>query len=309
MALGLSVVSRPGLPKDVPSHGMDACSQKKTSLRKNEEYKSRIELIQDLDFEVASNRMKFSKDGKYLAAVGMYPPQVLLSPHCLASAASPGGCSGADARSCWSSLQVKVYDLEQLSMKFERHMDCEVIQFEILSEDYSKMAFLQSDRTIEFHAKFGTYYKTRIPKVGRDMIYEPTSCDLFVVGSSNEAYRLSLEQGRFLKPYTLAADACNCVDRSTVHGLMAFGTDAGIVECWDTRINKRVGMTVRNTILKSHANDLRVGCHDGDHDDFKTKYCSPSWPVSLDFARVSLERDVENGKPISAKDSLGVTSD
>ena len=99
MAFGLSVVSRPGIPKDVPSHGMDACSQKKTSLRKNEEYKSRIELIQDLDFEVASNRMKFSKDGKYLAAVGMYPPQVLLSPLCQASAASPGGCSGADA---WS---------------------------------------------------------------------------------------------------------------------------------------------------------------------------------------------------------------
>lgn len=30
----------------------------------------------------------------------------------------------------------------------------------------------------------------------------------------------------------------------SVHGLMAFGTDAGIVECWDTRINKRVGLTV-----------------------------------------------------------------
>lgn len=50
-------------------------------------------------------------------------------------------------------------------MKFERHMDCETVQFEILSDDYSKMAFLQADRTIEFHAKFGTYYKTRIPKV------------------------------------------------------------------------------------------------------------------------------------------------
>lgn len=45
---------------------------------------------QDLDFEIASNRLKFSKDGKFLAAVGMYPPQV------------------------------KVYELEQLSMKFER---------------------------------------------------------------------------------------------------------------------------------------------------------------------------------------------
>jgi len=84
---------------------------------------------------VASSRLRLSRDGKFLAATGVYPPQV------------------------------KVYELSELSMKFERHMDCEVVQFEILSDDYSKMAFLQADRTIEIHAKFGTYYKTRIPKV------------------------------------------------------------------------------------------------------------------------------------------------
>jgi hypothetical protein len=38
---------------------------------------------------------------------------------------------------------VKVYELSELSMKFERHMDCEVVQFEMLSDDYSKMVFLQ----------------------------------------------------------------------------------------------------------------------------------------------------------------------
>jgi ribosome biogenesis protein ENP2 len=51
------------------------------------------------------------------------------------------------------------------------------------------MMLLQSDRTVEFHAKFGTYYKTRIPKVGRDMVYDPVNCDLVIVGSSSEAYR------------------------------------------------------------------------------------------------------------------------
>ena len=87
--------------------------QKKKSLRKDEEYKSRIELIQDLEFDVASSHLRLSKDGKFMAATGVYPPQV------------------------------KVYELSELSMKFERHMDCEVVQFQILSDDYSKMAFLQ----------------------------------------------------------------------------------------------------------------------------------------------------------------------
>ncbi len=31
---------------------------------------------QDLDFEIASSRMRLSKDGKFLAATGVYPPQV-----------------------------------------------------------------------------------------------------------------------------------------------------------------------------------------------------------------------------------------
>ncbi|EKX53283.1 hypothetical protein GUITHDRAFT_64390, partial [Guillardia theta CCMP2712] len=186
--------------------------KKKKSLRKDEEYKSRIELIQDLEFDVASSHLRLSKDGKFMAATGVYPPQV------------------------------KVYELSELSMKFERHMDCEVVQFQILSDDYSKMAFLQADRTIEFHAKFGTYYKTRVPKVGRDLCYDPVSCDLVVVGSSPDVYRLSLEQGRFLKPYSVLSPAINCVDRSDVHGLLAFGTESGTVECWDPRARSRVGV-------------------------------------------------------------------
>ena len=186
--------------------------KKKKSLRKDEEYKSRIELIQDFEFDVASQRLRLSRDGKYLAATGVYPPQV------------------------------KVYELAELSMKFERHMDCEVVQFEVLSEDYSKMVFLQADRTVEVHAKFGTYYKTRTPRVGRDMVYDPVSCDLIIGGSSSEVFRLNLEQGRFLKPFTVLSEAVNCLDRSGVHGLIAMGTEAGSVECWDPRSRSRSGV-------------------------------------------------------------------
>ena len=52
--------------------------------------------VQDLEFSTASSRVKLSPDGNYLCVTGIHPPQI------------------------------KVYDLSQLSMKFERHLDAEV---------------------------------------------------------------------------------------------------------------------------------------------------------------------------------------
>ena len=51
------------------------------------------------------------------------------------------------------------------------------------------MVFLCADRSLAFHAKFGAYYRTRIPKFGRDLAYHPYNADLLVAGSSNEIYR------------------------------------------------------------------------------------------------------------------------
>lgn len=36
-------------------------------------------------------------------------------------------------------MQVRVYELGQLGMKFERHLDSEVVDFQILSDDYAKV--------------------------------------------------------------------------------------------------------------------------------------------------------------------------
>lgn len=140
-------------------------NDRRGSLRYNQEFRTRIELIQDLHFPTASGCIKQSADGHYLAVTGVYPPQV------------------------------KVFDLDQLSMKFERHIDAEVVQFQMLSDDWSKLVFLRVDRTIEVHAQFGTYFKTRIPKFGRDLAYHYASCDLLVVGTTPEVYRLNLDQG------------------------------------------------------------------------------------------------------------------
>ncbi|CAM1313528.1 NOL10 (predicted) [Pycnogonum litorale] len=128
-----------------------------------------IELIQDFDMPAVSDRVKISKDGQFVITTGIYKPRV------------------------------KCYDVYNLSMKFERCFDSEVVQFEILSDDYSKIVFLQCDRYVEFHARYGRYHRIRIPKFGRDMSYHYPSCDLYIVGSGSDIYRLNLEQGRFLQ--------------------------------------------------------------------------------------------------------------
>jgi hypothetical protein len=65
---------------------------------------------------------------------------------------------------------IRVYDVKDLSLKFERGLECEVAGFEVLSDDYSKMVVARTDRLIEFHVKGGKLYSTRIPKPFRDIL-------------------------------------------------------------------------------------------------------------------------------------------
>ncbi len=76
--------------------------KKKKELNKTDEsFRRRIQLLQDFGFDTAAQRVKFSKDGVYIAATGTYPPNL------------------------------KVFDVRELSMKFERRMDAEAVQFQV----------------------------------------------------------------------------------------------------------------------------------------------------------------------------------
>ncbi|CAK7891385.1 ribosome biogenesis protein Enp2p [[Candida] anglica] len=184
--------------------------KRKRSLKNDIEYQNRIELIQDFEFSEASNKIKVSPDGQYAMATGTYKPQI------------------------------HVYDFANLSLKFDRHTDCENVDFIILSNDWTKSVHLQNDRSIAFQTKGGIHYRTRIPKFGRDMAYNPINCDLVIGASGNELYRLNLDQGRFLNPYVLGTDqGVNSVEINSVHGLISAGLEDGTVEFWDPRSRQR----------------------------------------------------------------------
>nr|XP_057946409.1 nucleolar protein 10 isoform X1 [Doryrhamphus excisus] len=187
--------------------------RKKRQLQKKDvDIQRRIELIQDFEMPTVCTSIKVSRDGQFILAAGTYKPMF------------------------------RCYDTYHLSLKFERCLDSDVVAFDILSDDYSKIVFLHSDRYVAFHSQHGFYYKTRIPKFGRDFSYHYPSCDIYFVGSSSEIYRLNLEQGRFLNSLQTDAVGHNVCDINPVHHLFASGTSEGRVECWDPRVWKQVGL-------------------------------------------------------------------
>jgi ribosome biogenesis protein ENP2 len=179
-------------------------------LKKNEEYVNRIEIIQDFQFPVSSGCLRTSNDGNYVFASGIYAPKL------------------------------KIYDLNEMTLKCERGVDSEIRKIEIISDDYSKAALLCEDRNIEIHAQYGKHFKLRIPKYGRDMVYHKTSCDLFTVGSSNEIFRLNLFDGQFMNPFISSAESINACAINYNLELLGVAGEKGIVELWDLRDKKKV---------------------------------------------------------------------
>lgn len=200
--------------------------RKRTLQKQDADIQRRVELIQDFEMPSVSHCVQVSPDGQYIYVAGTYKPRI------------------------------RCYDVHQLSMKFERCLDSDVVQFQFLSEDYTKIAFLQCDRYVEFHSQFGRYYRTRIPKCGRDMLYHSANCDLYLAGVSPEVYRINLELGRFLSPLVTDAQEVKCCELNDVHQLLAFGTSEGHVECFDPRARTRVGKL--DTALSSHIEDLDI---------------------------------------------------
>lgn len=135
---------------------------------------------------------------------------------------------------------VKCFTTSDLAMKFQRGLTCEVVAMETLSDDYGKLVFLQADRTLSFHAPYGTHYNIRIPKFGRDLAYNWDNCDLYIAATGEEIYRLNLETGQFKEPFVTRLGACNKLHVNPVHQLICCGGDGSLCEFWDPRSRKRV---------------------------------------------------------------------
>lgn len=211
--------------KSLPEYLEDAKKQKR-SIRHESEFRNRIEILQNFDFSVASSRIRVSPDGEFIAGTGTYPPEL------------------------------RMFDIKELSMKFMRRFDFEVYDFIFLSEDYKKLAFLMTDRVIEFHSQGGRHCRIRVPKQGRGMEYLPNSAELFIFGSTNQAYRLDLESGMFLAPIETELEFINTGKVSSSLPLLLLGGDRGKIELWDLRDKLMAASLMINDTTKCNDNDI-----------------------------------------------------
>jgi ribosome biogenesis protein ENP2 len=175
--------------------------------KRDENIRRRIELIQDFSMPSSSSKVVQSADGRYIIVGGTYPPRI------------------------------RCYDVHDLTMKFERYVNSHIVDIVMLGEDYGKMAILQDDRYVAFHAHYGTHESIRIPKFGRGMAYEPTTCELLLAASGPEVYRLNLEEGRFTEPWKMEpmSVAASCISVSQAQPLATVGCEDGVVRFFDNR--------------------------------------------------------------------------
>ncbi|KAK2761664.1 hypothetical protein FQN54_001492 [Arachnomyces sp. PD_36] len=212
--------------------------QRKRSLKADPDYANRIELLQDFEFEEASQCVRVSDDGQWVMSTGTYKPQI------------------------------HTHYLPHLSLSFARHTISLNTTFLLLSSDYSKSLHLQSDRSLEFHTPGGCHYTTRLPRYGRDLVYDKRSAEALVpsVGVNQdgmgEVFRLNLELGRYMRGYEVDVGGddftsagggalqgginTGSVNTGAIaeesHNLLAFGTSIGTVELWDSRARGRAGV-------------------------------------------------------------------
>lgn len=185
---------------------LEEAQKKSKSLRHNDEFKRRLDLIQDFEFRICSSRVRVSPNGEYIAATGIYPPEV------------------------------KIFESRELGLKCARGLDSEVVDFLWLSEDWKKLAFLMDDRTVEFHSQFGRHHRIRVPKHGRSLAYDSESCNLFVAGSAPEVYRIDLEGGIFQPTWSLRhLEEVHALAVNPVLPVLSCAGDKGLVESYDLR--------------------------------------------------------------------------
>ena len=76
---------------------VEEAKKRKIKLKELEEYNTRIDLIQDLDYSCSSQILRVTPDQNYIVTAGVYPPRI------------------------------KIFETAELSMKCERGIDSEVV--------------------------------------------------------------------------------------------------------------------------------------------------------------------------------------
>ncbi|KAI5148721.1 ribosome biogenesis protein ENP2 [Enteropsectra breve] len=125
--------------------------------------------IKNFSYPVACTGMCISPDTRRLITTGIYSPSI------------------------------RFYDLDNMTLRFDRHMVTDPLKISALTDDGEKFAVLRNDKTVEMHMPSGLHDMVKMPYQPKDMLLNKHTAELYLSGEYSEVYRFNLEQGRFLK--------------------------------------------------------------------------------------------------------------
>ncbi|CAD8126042.1 unnamed protein product [Paramecium sonneborni] len=195
---------------------METAYKTQKSLKKNEQFRKRIEVIQGFEFNTASTQIEESNDQQYIIASGLYAPSI------------------------------KIFETSQLSMKCSRGLDSEIVKFCLLGDDYKKIAMVCEDRNVELHAQYGKHFKLRVPKQPTDMIYNPYNCNLLVSSQNEDITRLNLELGSFVESYNIQQETgvnCLCMHDQLQLGLVGGNKQLSVIDFRSDQVVQQLGVS------------------------------------------------------------------
>lgn len=220
--------------KTAPEFLRDA-QKKKTSLKYNNDYRNHIELIKDFGFPISSQDLVLTNDNQYAITCGIYKPSV------------------------------KIFELSSLALKCSRGIDSEIIKIQMLGDSWQKFALACNDRNIELHAQYGRHFKIRVPKTPRDMVYNNFTCDLQISNSTEEIFRLNLEEGRFMSTFHCKSPGIDSMVFNQKLNVLLAGGENGFQNIFDYRVRENVGQIQLlkgqdQTQMKLHEDGLQLAC-------------------------------------------------
>ncbi|KAI5132846.1 ribosome biogenesis protein ENP2 [Nematocida ausubeli] len=174
-----------------------------------------VSVLHGFEFPTYCNYLEISADSKALMATGGYSPSTAL------------------------------FDLQEHTLKVERHADYELMKGAFLGEDWSKIALLSNAAKVEFQTQFGKHDAVSLPQQCRDIKADKINADVVLVGKSGGIHRFSMTAGKFLPSLETGLSSGEELALNTSHTLCAvvgssdFGK-TGLCEFIDTRDSKKV---------------------------------------------------------------------
>lgn len=196
-----------------------------------------MEVIQDFGYPASSTDVSLSENKRYLVCAGVYKPSI------------------------------RIYDLNNLALKTERHLESDPARVVPLVEDGTKLCVLRNDRTVEFHAKYGYHDSVRVPNACYDMCFNKFKAEVAAGGNGRNVYRFNLDQGRFLNSYSTGIEEICSIVLNTANGLICVG-GSNRIEFIDQR-NREIVKTVEYkesptaVAFSDNGIDLGVGTLEG----------------------------------------------